>query len=270
MRELGLRPSRELGQNFLLDRNILGVIERAAQLRPDDVVLEVGGGLGMLSEHLAPRVGHLHVVEIDRRLEASLAATLAGHANVTLHWADAVRLDIAALQPAPDKLVANLPYGAASSVLLRTIEELPGMSLWVAMVQREVGERWSATPAPSARGAGRAYGATSVLVQLACAVEAVRPIPRTVFDPVPNVDSILIVLRRIAPAPSEALRAFVHAAFAHRRKTLAASVALALGPDAPKREAIADALTRLGHPADARAERLRPNELAALAALLGA
>jgi len=157
MREFGIRPNRELGQNFLVDSNILDVIGRAAALGPEDVVLEVGGGLGVLSEYLAARVAHVHVVEVDRRLEPPLRDALDAHANTTLHLADAVRLDLAALAPAPTKVVANLPYGVAAGVILRTIEQLPGAQTWVAMVQKEVGERFAARPGTPA------YGVPSVL-----------------------------------------------------------------------------------------------------------
>ena len=139
LRAYGIRPNRELGQNFLIDDNILGVIDRAAELDRSDVVLEVGGGLGVLSEYLAPRVAHLHVVEVDRSLEPPLAEALEPFDNTTLHLADAVALDLAALEPPPGKVVANLPYGVAATVLLKSIAELPGARLWVAMVQREVG-----------------------------------------------------------------------------------------------------------------------------------
>ena len=99
LKAFGIRPVRELGQNFLIDSNLLGVIARAAELGPDDVVLEVGGGLGVLSEYLAERAAHVHVVEIDRRLEPALRDATDPHANVTLHFADAVKLDLAALDP---------------------------------------------------------------------------------------------------------------------------------------------------------------------------
>ena len=139
-----VHPRRELGQNFLIDSNILGVIERAGEVGADDVVLEIGGGLGVLSEYLAARVAHLHVVEIDRALEPALRDALDPFANTTLHLADAMALDLAALDPAPNKLIANLPYGIAASSLLRSIEELPTLERWVAMVQRDVGERLAA------------------------------------------------------------------------------------------------------------------------------
>jgi 16S rRNA (adenine1518-N6/adenine1519-N6)-dimethyltransferase len=264
MREFAIRPDRDLGQNFLIDSNILGVIERAAELSGEDVVLEIGGGLGVLSEHLATRAAHVHVIEIDERLRAALLDATDAHANVTVHWGDAMSIELATLDPRPSKVVANLPYGIAAGVLLRTIAELASVERWVAMVQREVGERLAASP-----GAG-AYGTPSVLAQLACEVEVLRGIPRTVFFPVPNVDSVLVGLRRrAAEAPTTAaLRGLVSGGFAHRRKTLSGSLGLAGGAPGRSREQIRAALERLGHPADARAERLSPDEFRALAGLL--
>jgi 16S rRNA (adenine1518-N6/adenine1519-N6)-dimethyltransferase len=263
LRRFDVRPNRELGQNFLIDDNILGVIGRAAELDPGDVVLEVGGGLGVLSEYLAPRVAHLHVVEVDRSLEAPLAEALAPFANATLHLADAVKLDLAALDPAPGKVVANLPYGVAATVLLKSIAELPEATVWVAMVQREVGDRLAAAPG------GKAYGATSVLAQLACEVRFLRRVPRTVFHPEPNVESALVLLRRRAPAPGPELTALVHAGFAHRRKALAGSLALAPGGSSELRSAARQALAAMGQPEDARAERLAPDEWPRLAEAIG-
>jgi 16S rRNA (adenine1518-N6/adenine1519-N6)-dimethyltransferase len=263
LRDFGIRPNRELGQNFLIDDNILGVIERAAELATDDVVLEVGGGLGVLSEYVAAGVGYVHVVEIDRNLEPPLAEALAPFANASLHMADAVELDFATLEPAPNKVVANLPYGVAATVLLKSIAELPGATRWVAMVQREVGERLAASPG------SKTYGATSVLAQLSCDVQVLRKVPRTVFHPEPNVDSVLVLLRRRAPAPPPELTALVHAGFAHRRKALAGSLALTPGAPDDLRDAAREALTEIGHPADARAERLAPDDWPALAQAIG-
>jgi 16S rRNA (adenine1518-N6/adenine1519-N6)-dimethyltransferase len=251
--------ARTLGQNFLVDRNIVDVIERLASLAEDDVVLEVGGGLGILSERLAARVARVHVVEVDPSLEQRLRETLAGFPNVTLHMEDALELDLGGLRPPPTKVVANLPYGVAATVLLRTIEELPGVESWVAMVQREVGERLAAAPGTAA------YGAPSVLAQLACEVRVLRPVARTVFRPVPHVDSVLIGLRRTGAAPDRDVRALVHAAFAHRRKALARSLALAPGSAPDIRDRARAALGELGHPPDARAERLSPQEFRELA-----
>ena len=264
LRRFDVRPNRELGQNFLIDDNILRVIESAAELSPDDVVLEVGGGLGVLSEHLAPRVGHLHVVEIDRALEAPLREALEPFANTSLHLADAVSLDLGSLRPAPGKVVANLPYGVAATVLLSSIATLPQATLWVAMVQREVADRLAAGPGT------KSYGATSVLAQLSCEVRRLRRVPRTVFHPEPNVQSALVVLRRTGPAPPSALRALVHAGFAHRRKALAGSLALAQGAPDDLRPATRAALERMGHRPDARAERLAPDDWLRLAEALGA
>lgn len=264
MRQFNVRPNHELGQNFLIDSNLLGVIGRAAALTPDDVVLEIGGGLGVLSEYLASRVAHLHVVEVDARLEPALRDALdpfGGRAS--LHIGDALTLDLGALRPVPGKVVANLPYGIAATALLQTIEALPEVSLWVAMVQREVGERLAATP-----GTG-AYGVPSVMAQLACDVRVVRRVSRSVFHPVPNVDSVLVGLERRGPAAPPELRRLVHAAFAHRRKTLAGSLALAPGAGRERRSRARDALQAMDLPADTRAERLTPEQFRELANRLG-
>ena len=275
MRRFGVRPDRDLGQNFLIDSNILGVIERTAALERSDVVLEIGGGLGVLSEHLAERAEHVHVIEVDERLREALADATDPHGSVTVHWADAMRIDLGALRPPPTKVVANLPYGIATGALLRTIEELPQVRLWVAMVQREVGERLAAGCRGRAGRAGsytKAYGAPSVIAQLACEVRVVRAIPRTVFYPEPNVDSVLVSMTRRAPAGAQAepegLQALVAGAFAHRRKTLAGSLALSGRAPHSSREQVRAALAQLGHPPDVRAERLAPEEFRALARIL--
>lgn len=264
LRRFGIRPNRDLGQNFLIDSNLLEVVARAAEVGPGDVVLEVGGGLGVLSEHLAQRAAHVHVVELDRRLEAALRDATDPHPNVTLHFADAVRMDLGALEPAPGKVVANLPYGVAATVIIRTIDELPAVTRWVAMVQREVGERFAA------RAGSPAYGAPSVLAQLACDVRVLRSVARTVFHPVPNVDSVLVGLTRRGPAPPAALRALVSAGFAHRRKALPRSLALAPGAPPGVRERARAALSAIGKPADARAESLAPADWVALHAAMEA
>jgi 16S rRNA (adenine1518-N6/adenine1519-N6)-dimethyltransferase len=156
-------------------------------------------------------------------------------------------------------VVANLPYGIAATVILRTIDELPTVERWLAMVQREVGERLAAAPGSPA------YGAPSVLAQLSCEVTVVRAISRTVFRPVPRVDSVLVALRRFGGPVDPALRALVHGAFAHRRKALAGSLALGGGARGDVRERAREALVELGHPADERAERLAPEEFRSLA-----
>jgi 16S rRNA (adenine1518-N6/adenine1519-N6)-dimethyltransferase len=260
---------RELGQNFLVDRNMLDVIERLAGLQSDDIVLEVGGGPGILTERLAARAGFVHVVELDERLRERLTAAVAGAANVELHFADALDINLTALAPAPTKMVANLPYGVAATVILRTIDELPSLTQWVVMVQREVGERFAAAPGSSA------YGIPSVLAQLACDVKVLRRVSRQVFRPVPNVDSVLLGLSRTGPAAQSGLSVLVHGALAHRRKTLAGSLALVTsGPLAAKvagaagRERVRAALIELGHPPEVRAERLSPPQFRDLFARL--
>lgn len=255
---------RELGQNFLVDGNILGVIERLGELGQDDVVLEIGGGPGALSQRIAERARHLHVVEVDSRLRERLEGTLAPFDNVSLHFADALELDLRALDPRPGKVIANLPYAIAATAILRTIEDLPEVRSWVVMVQREVGERLAAPPG------GSAYGISSVLAQLACEVRILRPVARTVFRPVPNVDSVLVGLRRSGPAASEGVRALVRDAFAHRRKALARSLVLSQPGRPELRERTREALVDLGHPADERAERLSPEEFRELARRLDA
>jgi 16S rRNA (adenine1518-N6/adenine1519-N6)-dimethyltransferase len=252
----------KLGQNFLVDRNIVDVIERLAELSGDQVVLEIGGGEGILSGRLAELARWLHVVEIDPRLGPGLAELLGRFPNTTLHMADALQLNLANLDPAPDRVVANLPYSIAATFILRTIEELPSVTEWLVMVQREVGERLAAEPGTSA------YGGPSVLAQIACEVKIVRAIPRTVFRPVPRVDSVLVRLRRRDRAAEPALRGLINDAFAHRRKTLAGSLALAPGWPADVRERAAAALTEMGFPRDIRAERLSPNNFHDLSARL--
>jgi 16S rRNA (adenine1518-N6/adenine1519-N6)-dimethyltransferase len=270
LKQFGVRPDRELGQNFLIDSNILGVIGRAAELGTEDVVLEIGGGLGVLSEYLAERVRHVHVIELDRRLEEALSDAVGRRENVSVHWGDVMTIDLAGLSPEPTKVVANLPYGVAAGALLRTIEELPTVDSWVAMAQREVGERLAAGPV----GGGRAgtdkgsYGVPSVIAQLACEVEVLRPIPRAVFHPLPNVDSVLVGMRRRERAATKALRGLVNGAFAHRRKTLVGSLALSGRGGGHSREEVRQALEQLGHPADVRAERLSPEDFRALGRLL--
>jgi 16S rRNA (adenine1518-N6/adenine1519-N6)-dimethyltransferase len=208
-------------------------------------------------------VAHLHVVEVDRSLEAPLLDAIGSSENATLHFEDAVKMNFAELSPAPNKVVANLPYGVAATVLLKSIAELPEADLWVAMLQREVADRLAAAPG------GKSYGATSVLAQLSCDVRFLRKVPRTVFHPEPNVESALVVLRRRGPAPPDELVALVHAGFAHRRKALAGSLALTPGAPDDIRDATRAALEALGQPADARAERLATGEWAGLAEALG-
>jgi 16S rRNA (adenine1518-N6/adenine1519-N6)-dimethyltransferase len=248
-----------LGQNFLADTNLLGAIVREAGLGPEDVVLEVGGGEGALTAELAPLVAAVHVVELDERLRPALERLAAEHPNVELRFGDAMRIDLAALDPAPTRMVANLPYSIATPLLLRTIAELEGIEAWTLMVQREIADRLRAAPG------SRIYGGPSVLVQLACEVRLLRTVDRAVFTPRPRVDSALIGLRRIGPAAPPPVAGLVRDAFAHRRKSLARSLEHARPGS---REPARAALEALGLPADARAEQLAPPQFTELAAAL--
>ena len=262
MRDGGITPNRELGQNFLIDANMLEVVCDAARVDSDDIVLEVGGGLGILSAHLAQRAKHVHVVEVDGRLEGPLREALEPFDNVTIHFGDALELDLASLDPTPRKLVANLPYGIAAPLIIESIVSMPQCEMWVAMVQREVGERLASGPA------SKAYGIPSVLAQAACKVEIARQVSRNVFRPVPHVDSVIVRLERERPAASAAVRKLVHEAFAHRRKALAKSLSLAQGADRDIRERARAALAQMGLPEDVRAERLTAEQFATLAGLI--
>ena len=249
-----------LGQNFLSDPNLLDAIVRDAELGPEDVVLEVGAGEGVLSGRLAAVAGHVHVVEIDRRLEQALAP-IAALENVSLHWGDAMELDLAGLQPTPTAVVSNLPYSVATPVILRTVEELPSVQRWTVMVQREIADRLRAAPG------SRVYGSPSVVVQLACEVKLLRKVDPAVFRPRPRVDSAILGLRRTGPGADAQTRQLIRAAFAHRRKSLARSREhVQPGSLAATREA----LVELGLAADARAEALSPRDFAALSEKLQA
>jgi 16S rRNA (adenine1518-N6/adenine1519-N6)-dimethyltransferase len=254
-------PNRELGQHFLVDENILGVIGRLAELDAHDVVLEVGPGLGILTRYLADRVQRVHAVELDRALEPHLAAALEGRRNVDVLFGDALRLDLGALDPRPSKLVANLPYNVATPIVVESLDGLPSIERWCVMVQREVADRFLAPPGT------KAYGAVSVLVQLVTERVGFHPVARTVFRPPPNVDSALVALRRRGPLPEryDAVKRLVEAAFAHRRKTLPNSLELA---GHTNRERAAAAVEQLGFPPSTRAERLATDYFAALAELL--
>ncbi len=244
-----------LGQNFLADTNLLDAIAADAELGPEDVVLEVGGGEGALTQRLAPLAAHVHVVELDQRLRGPLEDLAAEHPTVQLVWGDAMRVDLGSLDPEPTAVVSNLPYSIATPLILRTIGELPRVASWTVLVQREIADRLRA-------GAGsRVYGAPSVLVQLSCEVELRRGVNRAVFSPRPRVDSALVRLTRRGPPAPAGLARLVRDAFAHRRKALAGSLELAGGPS---RERARSALRAIGLPEEARAETLSPEDFVRL------
>jgi 16S rRNA (adenine1518-N6/adenine1519-N6)-dimethyltransferase len=247
---------KSFGQHFLADRNLLGVIGRLAELEPDDVVLEVGAGHGVLTGYLADHVRVVHAVEIDRDLEPGLAAVIGRRDNVRLVFGDAMRIDLASLRPAPRKLVANLPYNVATPVIAESLTGLPSLDLWCVMLQREVADRLFAAPRT------KAYGSVSVLVQLATRRTGFHAVGRAAFMPPPNVDSALLAFRRIElPVAFPAVRRVVEGAFSHRRKTLANALQLAGVAD---RDQAVSALEAIGLRADSRAEALEPAEFVAL------
>jgi 16S rRNA (adenine1518-N6/adenine1519-N6)-dimethyltransferase len=255
------RPKRALGQHWLVDENILHVIGRLAELDPDDVVLEIGPGLGVLTTYLADRARLVHAIEVDRTLEDALHERLAGRENVDLAFGDALALLRPSFAPPPDKLVANLPYNVATPIVVESLAALPTVELWCVMVQREVADRFFAAPAT------KDYGAVSVVLQLAAERTGFHPVARTCFRPPPNVDSALVAFRRTRAWDSELerVRNLAQAAFAHRRKTLANSLELAGVVD---RGRAAAALAGLGCAESVRAEELEPGELLRLSELL--
>jgi len=255
-----VRAKKRLGQNFLVDENILGVIGRLAELADGDVVLEIGPGLGILTTYLADRVAQVYAIEVDTSLGPQLVERLAGRPNVELRFGDAVRLDLAEAAPGAKKLVANLPYNVATPLIAESLDRLPGIELWTVMVQREVADRLFASPST------KAYGAVSVLVQLVAERTGFHPVPPTVFRPRPNVDSALVAFRRTGlPHDFRRVKHVVEASFAHRRKRLANSLELAGVAERGRAE---DAIATIGREPNVRGEELAPAEFLALAEAL--
>ena len=254
---MSVRRRKELGQHFLVDENILGVIGELAQLEADDVVLEIGPGQGILTRYLAERVARIHAVEIDRSLEHHLS----GLPNVHVVLGDALAIDLAGLEPPAGKLVSNLPYNVSTPIVVESLDGVPSLGHWCVMVQREVADRFFADPGT------KAYGAVSVLVQLAAERTGFHPVSRTVFRPRPNVDSALVAFRRRGLPDSFArVKPVVLASFAHRRKTLPNSLELA---GVATRERAAEALAAIGRSPQTRAEALAPEEFVELELVLG-
>lgn len=261
--ELGLRPTKKLGQNFVHDPNTVRRIVKAAQLSPDDVVVEVGPGLGSLTLALLPAVAGVHAVEIDPLLAARLPATVADRApdladRLTVVGADALRVTAAQL-PGATALVANLPYNVGVPVVLHLLAELPALRRGLVMVQAEVAERLAAGPG------SKAYGVPSAKLAWYAAARRAGPVPRAVFWPVPGVDSGLLAFDRRDPPPGdrEAVFALIDAAFAQRRKALRSGLAGWAGSPAAAEEALRAA----GIDPMTRAERLGIEDFARLAAV---
>jgi 16S rRNA (adenine1518-N6/adenine1519-N6)-dimethyltransferase len=254
------RAKKSLGQHFLVDENYLGVIERLADLESEDVVLEIGPGTGVLTRHLAERVGEVHAVELDESLAEPLEDALHGATNVHLVFGDAVTFDYVTLEPAPTKLVANLPYNVATPIVVESLDRIPSLERWVVMVQREVAERFFASPRT------KAYGAVSVLLQLHTRKLGSHRVPPTAFRPRPRVDSAIVAFERYPGPRLDLVRPVVESAFAHRRKTLANS--LSHTGFASRAEA-EQALAEIGRDPGVRAEELAPEEFVELAKALG-
>ena len=262
--ELGLRPTKRLGQNFVHDPNTVRRIVRAAELTPDDVVVEVGPGLGSLTLALLPAVRAVHAVEIDPVLAARLPATAVERApeladRLTVTATDALRLRAADLPgPEPTAIVANLPYNVGVPVVLHLLAELPGLRRGLVMVQSEVAERLAAAPG------SKAYGVPSAKLAWYAAARRAGPVPRAVFWPVPNVDSGLLAFDRREAPPGDRTEVFrlIDAAFAQRRKALRSGLAGWAGSPAAAEEALRAA----GIDPLARAETLNITDFARLVA----
>jgi 16S rRNA (adenine1518-N6/adenine1519-N6)-dimethyltransferase len=261
--ELGIRPTKRLGQNFVHDANTVRRIVRAADLAPDDVVLEVGPGLGSLTLGLLEAVAAVCAVEIDPVLAARLPATTSDRAPALAHrlhvvTADALRVQAANLPAAPTALVANLPYNVGVPVVLHLLAELPSLRRGLVMVQAEVAERLAAAPG------SKAYGVPSAKLAWFASARRAGPVPRAVFWPVPNVDSGLLAFTRHDPPAGDRAGVFalVDAAFAQRRKVLRSALAGWAGSPA----AAEAALRTAGIDPTARAERLSITDFARLAA----
>jgi len=261
LKEFNVSPKRRLGQNFLIDDNIVGVILDQLEARPDDVVLEIGAGLGVLTKALAGTARHVHAFEVDRSLEAALTETLQDDARVTLHFEDVMKTSLEDLDPTPTVCASNLPYSVAGTFLIESLQRLPSVRRYCVMVQREVAQRLSAVPGT------KTYGVLSIWVRLYADIVCTRPLARSIFYPRPHVDSSLVVLDRLATEElpeleSGQLRAVMQAAFGQRRKTLANCLSAGL---CLSREQALEIVADLGLQADVRAERLAPRQFVEIA-----
>ncbi|MDT0382551.1 16S rRNA (adenine(1518)-N(6)/adenine(1519)-N(6))-dimethyltransferase RsmA [Streptomyces sp. DSM 42041] len=260
---LGVRPTKQRGQNFVIDANTVRRIIRTAQVLPDDVVVEIGPGLGSLTLGLLETAHRVTAVEIDDVLAAALPATVEARLpsradRFTLVHSDALHVtDLPG--PPPTALVANLPYNVAVPVLLHMLAGFPSIERTLVMVQSEVADRLAAPPG------SKVYGVPSVKAAWYCEVKRAGAIGRNVFWPAPNVDSGLVSLVRRDPPATTASRTevftVVDAAFAQRRKTLRAALSGWAGSGAAAEEA----LTAAGVSPKARGESLTVEEFAAIA-----
>ena len=247
-------PKKRLGQHFLKDPNIARIV--AAGVTNNDVVLEIGPGRGFLTFFLAERARLVHAIEFDRDLLLALHDTTQRNGNVLVHPGDALSFDYATLEPAPNKLVANLPYNIASSLILKLLEEQSSINVLRFMVQHEVALRMAA------ENGTKDYAAYAVLVQLFATVRLVHRVSPQVFYPPPRVHSAVVEMGRREAGPAEkdyeGIKRLVLAAFKSRRKRLVNNLPEPVRGEAPR------VLRHLGHSPDARAEELTPGDFVAL------
>ena len=255
LRKFGLRAQKKYGQNFLVEPRILEKIVEAAGITEETNVLEIGPGIGTLTQYLAYAAGHVTAVEIDRALLAVLAETLSGWDNVEIISGDILKIDLPAILcgPAPWKIVANLPYYVTTPILMELLErDLPVTDITV-MVQKEVADRMVSGPGT------KDYGALSLAVQYRCIPEIVFTVPPSCFLPRPNVESAVVHLRmreeRIEVADEKQLFALIKAAFGQRRKTLVNALANAPELSLSKEQA-REAVLSCGLPETVRGEQL--------------
>jgi 16S rRNA (adenine1518-N6/adenine1519-N6)-dimethyltransferase len=265
-----IHPRRAMGQNFLVDANVLDIIADAASLGPGDTVIEVGAGLGALTQLLLERCRDVFALESDPRLARVLREELAGAGNLTLLEVDAAGFDLSGLwpgePPAGVKMVANLPYGIAATLLIDCLSRFPWISGYTVMLQREVAERITSAPG------SRSYSAATVKVECRASVKKVANVSRNCFYPRPGVDSTLLRLdrRRAGPGGGEVNMEFldrvVTAGFNQRRKKLANSLSSTL--TSLGRDNVYRAISSIGRGEGVRAEDLSPEEFARLARFL--
>ncbi|WP_312858318.1 16S rRNA (adenine(1518)-N(6)/adenine(1519)-N(6))-dimethyltransferase RsmA [Pseudonocardia pini] len=257
----GIRPTKRLGQNFVHDANTVRRIVKAADLTADDVVVEVGPGLGSLTLALLPAAAHVHAVEIDPALAVALPGTVVEFApdladRLTVTNLDAMK--VRSLDPAPTAVVANLPYNVGVPVLLTLLGALPSLEKGLVMMQQEVVDRLAAGPG------SKVYGVPSAKLAWFAAARKAGPVPRAVFWPVPNVDSGLLAFTRREPPVGDRAAVFtlVDTAFAQRRKALRPALAGWAGSAAAAEEILRAA----GVDPMARAETLGIDDFARIAA----
>lgn len=260
---------KKFGQNFLIDTHVLEKIVDAAQVTEEDCVLEIGPGIGTMTQYLAERAREVVAVEIDRALIPILQDTLSGYDNVTVLNADIMKVDVGQIvrernQGRPVKVVANLPYYITTPIVMSLLESHVPLQSITIMVQREVADRMQVGPGT------KEYGALSLAVQYYARPEIVAHVPANCFMPRPNVDSAVVRLTRYQEPPVEVqdekyLFALIRASFNQRRKTLANGLANGMGIP---REQVARALEEMELPATTRGEALTLEQFARLGDLL--